>query len=100
MNDNDLIRRGDAIEAMYMVCDNDSTERFTAAQLHALRDIPAIEVPHYEWIEDQTEIICPKCHARFSDEIVFMNKNFKAEPLKFCPECGACMIERKENVNE
>jgi len=44
-----------------------------------------------EWIEDRTEIVCSKCHARYSDEIIFMNRNMEGEPLKYCPNCGADM---------
>ncbi len=44
-----------------------------------------------EWIEDRTDIVCPKCHATYSDEIVFMNRNMLVEPLKYCPNCGAEM---------
>jgi DNA-directed RNA polymerase subunit RPC12/RpoP len=44
-----------------------------------------------EWIEDRTEIVCSKCHARFSDEIIFMNRNMENEALKYCPNCGAKM---------
>ena len=46
-----------------------------------------------EWIEDRTEIVCSKCHARFSDEIIFMNRNMEGEALKYCPNCGAKMME-------
>ena len=44
-----------------------------------------------EWIEERTEIVCSKCHARFSDEIIFMNQNMEGEALKYCPNCGAKM---------
>lgn len=44
-----------------------------------------------EWIENRTEIVCSKCHARFSDEIIFMNRNMENEALKYCPNCGAKM---------
>lgn len=44
-----------------------------------------------QWIEDRTEIVCSKCNTRFSDEIVFMNRNMEDEPLKYCPNCGADM---------
>ena len=50
-----------------------------------------------EWIDDCTYIICSECKAEYSDEIVFMNRNFKFENLKFCPNCGAKMDGGKQD---
>jgi DNA-directed RNA polymerase subunit RPC12/RpoP len=42
-------------------------------------------------IDDRTNIICSNCGAKYSDEIIFMNRNFKYEDLNYCPYCGARM---------
>lgn len=49
------------------------------------------EVVHGEWIDDCLHIVCSVCNTEYSDEIVFMNRNFKFEDLKYCPNCGALM---------
>lgn len=36
-----------------------------------------------KWILDHTDIVCPICDARYSDEIVLMHG-----PIKHCPNCG------------
>lgn len=53
--------------------------------------IDAVPVVHARWIDDCTNIVCSVCNAAYSDEIVFMNRNFECEDLKFCPNCGAKM---------
>lgn len=51
----------------------------------------AVEVVRGRWIDDRTNIICSNCKAEYSDEIIFMNRNFKYENLNYCPSCGALM---------
>ena len=62
-----------------------------------LPSIDAVEAVHGQWIDQRTHIVCSVCNAEYSDEIVFMNRDFEFEDLKYCPNCGARMEER---VNE
>lgn len=58
--------------------------------------IDASEVAHGRWIDNYTNIVCSVCNAEYSDEIVFMNRNFEFEDLKYCPNCGALMDGEKD----
>ena len=53
--------------------------------------IDAAEVLHGRWIDNCTNIVCSVCNAEYSDEIVFMNRDFEFEDLQYCPNCGAKM---------
>lgn len=53
--------------------------------------VDAVEVVHGHWIDHYTDIICSECGAEYSDEIVFMNRDFKHSDLNYCPNCGAKM---------
>lgn len=59
--------------------------------LKSLETVEARPVIHGYWIEEYTHIRCSVCGATYSDEIVFMNRNFKNESLPYCPSCGAQM---------
>ena len=59
--------------------------------LKSLETVDARPVIHGYWIEEYTHIRCSVCGATYSDEIVFMNRNFKNEMLPYCPNCGAQM---------
>lgn len=50
-----------------------------------------------KWILDHTDIVCPICDARYSDEIVLMHG-----PIKHCPNCGIrlSMSNAFESYNE
>lgn len=55
---------------------------------------PAVDaepVRHGRWIDDRTEMVCSECNAVYSDEIVFMNKDFECNDPPYCPNCGAKM---------
>lgn len=47
------------------------------------------------WIDHYTNIVCSECGAEYSDEIIFMNRDFEYNGLNYCPNCGAKMD--KEN---
>lgn len=46
---------------------------------------------HGRWIDHYTDIVCSECGAEYSDEIVFMNRDFECNELNYCPNCGAKM---------
>ena len=50
-----------------------------------------VEVRHGEWFDDHGDDVCSVCGEVYSDEIRFMNRNFKFEYLAYCPNCGAKM---------
>lgn len=56
-----------------------------------LPHLDVVEVVHGRWIDNCTNIVCSVCNAEYSDEIVFMNRNFEFEDLQYCPNCGAKM---------
>ncbi len=62
--------------------------------LKSLETVDARPVIHGYWIEEYTNIRCSVCGATYSDEIEFMNRNFKYESLPYCPNCGAQMDSR------
>lgn len=43
------------------------------------------------WIEDHGDLVCSNCGARYSDEIVFMNRDKDFYDLPHCPTCGEKM---------
>lgn len=43
------------------------------------------------WEDDHGDYVCSVCQAQYSDEIPFMNRNFKYEDLAYCPNCGTRM---------
>lgn len=49
------------------------------------------KIKHGRWIDDRTNIVCSECGAEYSDEIVFMNRDFEHNDLPYCPNCGARM---------
>ena len=49
------------------------------------------EKKHGRWIDNRTNIICSVCKSEYSDEIIFMNRNFEYEDLEYCPHCGSIM---------
>ena len=53
------------------------------------------EAVHGKWIDSHGNIVCSVCEAEYSDEIRFMNRNYKGELLPYCPNCSAKMD--KEN---
>ena len=60
----------------------------------SIKNAPTIDaepVKRGRWIDDRTEIVCSSCEARYSDEVVFMNRDCKHDDLKYCPSCGAKM---------
>ena len=59
--------------------------------LQSLETVDARPVVHGYWIEEYTHIRCSVCGATYSDEIMFMNRNFKNEMLPYCPNCSAQM---------
>lgn len=54
-----------------------------------------VEVIHGKWINSHGNIVCSVCEAEYSDEIRFMNRNYKGELLPYCPNCGARMNKEK-----
>ena len=52
---------------------------------------------HAHWVEEYGDIKCSACSVTYSDEIVFMNRDYKGEPLKYCPSCGAFMDEEVDD---
>lgn len=42
--------------------------------------------PVGDWVEDRTEIYCPACGQRFTDEV--MCCDIYGWPWLFCPKCG------------
>ena len=64
-----------------------------------LCSMDAVEVVHGRWVDNYTNIICSVCGAEYSDEIIFMNRNFKYENLCYCPNCGAKM-DLEESTND
>lgn len=66
-------------------------EEYCNGLMGRIRELKAQLPKRGEWIEDRTEIVCSKCHARFSDEIIFMNRNMENKALKYCPNCGTKM---------
>lgn len=57
----------------------------------------ATEIKHGHWIDHYTNIVCSVCGAEYSDEIVFMNRNFEYENPCYCPNCGAYMKGEKND---
>lgn len=55
--------------------------------------VEAKEIRYGHWIEDYGDLRCSACSASFSDEIRFMNRNYKCEDLSYCPSCGVEMIQ-------
>lgn len=51
------------------------------------------EVRFGYWIEAYGDITCSACNASYSDEVRFMNRNYKCEDLPYCPNCGSQMVE-------
>lgn len=51
-------------------------------------ELECAPVHHGHWIEDYTHIVCSECGAEYSDEIIFMNRDFKYKSLNYCPNCG------------
>lgn len=59
-----------------------------------VKNLPVVDaapVVHGRWIDDRTDIVCSVCNAAYSYEIMYMNRNFEREDLKFCPNCGTKM---------
>ena len=79
-----LIYLDDALRAMPAL-------EMCSRALKSLETIDARPVTHGYWIEEYMHIRCSVCGATYSDEIVFMNRNFKNEPLPYCPNCGSKM---------
>ena len=67
-------------------------EYFTCSLIQSdLEDAPVLEVRHGHWIEDRMNIVCSECGVEYSDEIIFMNRDFKYKSLNYCPNCGSQM---------
>lgn len=49
-----------------------------------------------EWLDDGPDYKCSKCGTRFSDEIVFIQREYDLP--KHCPECGMKMKTRQEDT--
>ena len=62
----------------------------------AMPDADVVEVLHGEWVDYHSDIKCSVCGAVYADEIRFMNKNYKNELLRYCPNCGAKMDGKGE----
>ena len=81
----------------YCNYDLDNYHSFRAVEDDVIADMPTIDPeslrPKGRWIDDHTSIVCSKCKAEYSDEIIFMNRDFKYDNLNYCPNCGAKMIE-------
>jgi hypothetical protein len=84
-----------ADEVEYLVNGLDSLpwEEDVQTLVNSLSTADVVEVKHGHWIDRYTDIVCSECGAEYSDEIVFMNKDFACSDLNFCPNCGACMNE-------
>lgn len=50
-----------------------------------------VKVKHGFWKDEIMYIACSVCGAKYSNEIVFMNRNLEYERPKYCPDCGARM---------
>lgn len=63
--------------------------------LDEIDDAPVTEIKHGHWIDSYVDIVCSECKAEYSDEIIFMNRDFEHSDLNYCPNCGSRMT--KEN---
>ena len=63
------------------------------ASLLAIKALLAQRCGH--WIDSYFNIACSECKTEYSDEIIFMNRDFEHSDLNYCPNCGARMT--KEN---
>lgn len=94
--ENDLICRGDVMEALYRVCEADKEEYFSVKQMKAIDSIPAVdavEVRHGHWVTEEEAIekddyslrdtcsVCGHCDWDCTE----------SESFNFCPNCGAKM---------
>lgn len=70
--------------------------KISPASFIGIMDCEVVAVVHAHWVEAYENIKCSECSAEYSDEIVFMNRDFKVEALKYCPCCGAKMDEEVE----
>ena len=106
----DLISRQAAIDAMYALCDTGETLKenpwrdnpYIDAIIDALDNLPSV-TPQQKmgrWIFIKTifdkygcTVECPSCHKKWKtyDEIRWKKEN------KYCPNCGAKMIESQES---
>ena len=99
MKNNDLISRAEAIAVVrsmtvFLGGEQIFHPEVKQSVLNALNDISDIDaepVRHGQWIDDRTEMVCSECKAVYSDELVFMNKDFKFDDPPYCPNCGAKM---------
>lgn len=69
-----------------------------AKLIDAAPTIEAEPVRHGRWNDEHGDLCCSVCKTRFSDEIVFMNRDYDYKSLKYCPECGAKMDGGAENA--
>lgn len=89
-----LIDRGQIVYTWWELPNGKLTDGVTLQSLiHAMPTVDAVEVVHGHWIDDCTNIVCSECKAEYSDEIIFMNRDFECNELNYCPNCGAQMDE-------
>ena len=93
MNNNDLIRRGDAIELMNQAIDDSWEYDYADDRMYEIPDVDAVEVRHSVWTMHRTwehdgEPYCKECGYAPYDY---------RDCGKFCGNCGARMDGRRED---
>lgn len=68
----------------YCPCDN-CDNHITKGEVYDMvcERIKSEKEPKLSWVEDRTEIVCPYCHERFNDDIVYI-----VDQMRYCPACG------------
>ena len=66
--------------------------------INTLKDTPPA-IPTWKkgkWIGDSAYLICPKCNCNIIEEYIScLDYAEMYKPMKYCPNCGAEMIERR-----
>lgn len=90
----DCVKRQDAIDT-FLVGKNTFAGFCTIEQaienIESVEAADVVEIKRGYWLECADDITCSSCKATYSDEILFMNRNFEEESLSYCPNCGADM---------
>ena len=84
----DLISREEAVRAL-----GDAHFKNYGNAIMVIQALPSEEPKKGKWIHRGTAMICSVCETMYYDRIM---EHFGGEYPKYCPECGADMMETRE----